>query len=228
MSVGSRFTGKVGLDDDFFDTDKVAHLAVEAPIEGVAGALEGAADYFRPKRAHRPRVLRDVLGAACSEEWPLAVVFQLRGSQWTQLGGDIRRLRALPLGRHLSRILETRCLCIEVTDDAYQSHALFDRGATEELSLLTMNVDVGRVLTELGLEVPSEFAGLDPDDLDLLEEAEYAYRREGTPATDPGGLVAREGCYLRTPSFGEAVYGVPGLQAEDLVRMDAIALEPAG
>lgn len=228
MSDTSRFTGRVGFEDDLLATDSLAHLAVEAPIESVTTVLEGADEFLSRKRGSRLRVARDVFGTPCGEEWPLAVVFQLRGSVWTQLGGDVRGFKALPLARHLSRVLETRCLCLEVTDDAYQSHALFLKGTTEELSLLTMNVDVGRVLRGLGLEVPEEFAAQDPEDLDALEEAEYAYRREGSPAADARELVAREGCYLRAPSFGEAVHGIPGLQAEDLVRMDVVSLEPAG
>jgi hypothetical protein len=224
MSKTPRFLGRVGLDNDFFEPYKIAHHAVEAPIERVSTALESAGDLFA-LRGKTLRFERDVFGKACGEEWPLANLFQLQGQSWTQIAADIRMVRALPLGRFLSRELETRCLCIEVTDDAYQSHALFDHGVTEEIYLLSENVDMSRALTELDLEVPDEYKEIDPDDFDLLDEAEYSYRREGSPANDVAKLVLRAGCYLRTPTFGESVHGVSGLQADDLVRMDVIWAE---
>jgi hypothetical protein len=227
MADTPRFLGRIGLDNDFFEPYKIAHLAVEAPIESVSAALESAGDLFSLRGGEKLRFERDVFGKACGEEWPLANLFQLRGQSWTQVAADIRKVKALPLGRFLSRELETRCLCIEVTDDAYQSHALFDNGVTEDIYLLSMNVDMSRTLTELDLEVPDEYRGLDPEDFDLFDEAEYCYRRDGSPAADPAKLVVRVGCYLRTPTFGESVHSVAGLQADDLVRMDVIWAEPA-
>lgn len=59
MSESSRFAGRVGLASDFFEPDKVAHLAIEAPIERVAVAVENAGRFFveRCRGAGGPRRL---------------------------------------------------------------------------------------------------------------------------------------------------------------------------
>jgi hypothetical protein len=225
MSDTQGFDGRVGLETDFFEPCKIAHVAVEAPIEKASSALVNAESFFSLKGGGRLRLEQDILGKPCREEWPQAIIFQLQGLRWTQIAIDIRKVKGLPLGKFLSGELETRCVCIEVTDDAYQSHALFDNGMTKELYLLSMNIDMNRALSALDVDVSAEFKELGPDDYDQMDEAEYSYSSEGSPTDDPADLVTRVGCYLLTPVFGETVHRVSDLQSKDLVRMDVVWLD---
>jgi hypothetical protein len=226
MTGGSSSSGRGGLQEGLFEASPLLHCAVEASIDGVSTALEAAGRFLTGKlRGRRLQIERDVFGNPCSEVWPFAVLFQAEGLTWTQLAADLRRVRGLELGRFLSRELDTRCVCIEVTDDAYGSHALFDRGMTEELYLLTMNLDMKRTLGALDVDVPAEFADLDPADLDQIDEAEHRFCRRGPPASDAAELAARAGCYFFIPTIGERVHRVGDLTAESLVRMDAVWID---
>ena len=88
-----------------------------------------------------------------------------------------------------------------------------------------MNVDVKRVLTAFDLELPEVYNALDPNDFDQIAEAEYSYRRDGSPAGDAEELAIRAGCYMHTPCRSEGVHHISDLRADDLVRMDVIWLE---
>lgn len=126
MAKHPRFLDRTGLDEDFFEPYKIAHHAVEAPVEQVSSALVKPGQFFTLKSGQRLRLERDVFRQASGEDLPLTILFQLQGQNWTQIAADIRSVRGLQLGKFLSCELKTRCVCIEVTDDAYQSHALFD------------------------------------------------------------------------------------------------------
>lgn len=229
MPDSSRFIGRVGLDEDFYEPDKIVHYAVEAPIERVSTALVSAESFFLPclNRDDGLRLAKDMFGKARGNKWPCLKIFQLWGQTWTQLATHLDAVRGLALGRYLSRDLDTRCICIEVTDDAYSSCALFDRGTTEQISLHATNLDMKPMLSELGLEVPAEFKELDrDDDWDKLDEAFYSYRLDGSPARDDSELVSQAGCFLKTPWDSEGPsHGLSDLRAEDLVRLDLLWIE---
>lgn len=224
MPNAPRFLGRKGLAQDFFEPYKITHLAVEAPIEKVSPVMVKARELFCLSDHQGLRLESDVFGRQRGENnWPLMQVFQLRGQTWTQLAGGISGVRGLALGRHLSREIATRCLVIEVTDDAYYAHALFDRGTVDELVLAATNLDIKPALEALDLEVPAEFKDLTYDDWDQVEEAEYDYRHDGSATRDAEVLVAAAGCYLHTPFAPEgSLHGVHDLAAEDLVRLDLI------
>jgi len=224
--MSSRFQDRTGLAKDFFEPEKMANLAVEAPIDQVSAILDRAKEFFHPGKGRTLRLQTDVFGQPRGESWPHATVFQLQGHGWTQLAGDIRGIKALPLGQFLSRELKTRCLCIEITDDAYYSHALFDQGKTEELVLMASNLDMKPALTALGLEVPDEYKDLGPDDWDPYDEAEHSYRRDGSPTRDAKDLATEVGCYLHTPFAPEGPsHGVHDLKADEVVRLDVLWAE---
>lgn len=162
------------------------------------------------------------------ESWPLFHVFQFRGQNWTQAFCDLRSVKSeLQLARHLSIELDTRCLCLGVTDDSYYSHALFTSGSIEELFAWDMDVGVVRTLQTLELEVPEHLEHVDPDDYMSCEgEEECSYRRDGGEAHNAetvGDLVSGVGCYLHTAYPSEGVnHGIHGAAPEDFVRLDAI------
>ncbi len=227
MPKSSRFQNRKGLASDFFEPYKIAHLAVEAPIEQVSPVLAIARPFFCVSDGEGLRLEADVFGRKRERDnWPLMNVFQLKGQKWTQAAADIRIVKGLKLGRWLSAELATRCLCIEVTDDAYYSHALFDRGRVDELVVAATNLDIKPILEGLDLEVPAEFKDLDHDDWDRFEEAEFDYRHDGSATRDAEVLVASAGCYLHTPFTPEGtLHGVHDLWSEDFVRLDVIWAE---
>ncbi len=222
MPTSPRYRDRKGLASDFFEPYKITHLAVEAPIEKVSTVTADARQFFRTG-GESLRLEPDVFGQKRGENWPLMNIFQLRGQTWTQLAADIRLVRGLRLGRFLSRELATRCLCIEVTDDAYYSHAQFDNGRVDELVVAATNLDIKLILESLDLEVPAEYQDLSRDDWDQLEEAEVDYRHDGSPTRDAEVMVAAAGCYLYTPFTPEgSLHGVHDLWAEDFIRLDVI------
>ncbi len=223
MTKSPRFHDRKGLASDFFEPYKITHLAVEAPIEKVSAVMATAREYFFASNGTGLRLEPDVFGQRRGQDWPLMNVFQLRGQTWTQLAADIRTVRGLTLGRFLARALATRSLCIEVTDDAYYSHAFFDRGRVDELVVAATYGDIRPILESLDLEVPAEYRDLGPDDWDQFEEAEYDYRHDGSPTRDAEVMVAGAGCYLHTPFTPEgSLHGVHDLWADDFVRLDVI------
>lgn len=224
----SRFQDRTGLATDFFEPEKMANVAVEAPIEEVSKILTRAQEFFQLGKGKTLRIQTDVFGQPRGESWPHLTAFQLQGHGWTQLAGDIRGIKALPLGQFLSRELKTRCLSIEITDDAYYSHALFDQGETDELVLMASNLDMKPALSALGLEVPDEYKDLGPNDWDQYDEAEYNYRRDGSPTRDAANLATEVGCYLHTPFSPEGTsHGVHDLRTGEVVRMDVLWAEKA-
>ncbi len=222
MPQSLRFRDRKGLAPDFFEPYKIAHFAVEAPIEEVSSTIAVASQFF-PVGDDQLRLERDVFGRERGGSWPMMNVFQLSGQTWTQAAADIRTVKGLRLARFLSLAFATRCLCIEVTDDAYYSHALFERGTVDELVLAATNLDIKRILESLALEVPAEYRVLGHDDWDRLEEAEYDYRRDGSATRDAEVVAAAAGCYLHTPFSPQGtLHGVHDLSAGDLVRLDVI------
>ena len=177
-------------------------------------------EFFHLQDGRGLRLETDVFGKDSGEAWPLATIFQLRGQAWTQVAADIRVMKGQSLAQFLARELSTRCLCIEVTDDAYYAHGLYDRGTIEEFVISATNLDIEPSLKALGLEVPAEYVGLDHTDFD---EADYEYRREGKATWEAKDLAVEVGCYLHTPFSSEgSTHGVGDLVAEEVVRMDVI------
>ena len=228
MAESPRFADRRGLASDFFEPYKIAHLAAESPIDMVSALIARARQFFHIGDDEL-RLETDVFGKPRGGRWPLVTVFQLAGQSWTQAAVDIRCVKGLRLARFLSRGMATRCLCIEVTDDAYYSHALFEKGEIDELAVAATNLDVKAILETFDLDVPPRYRGLDRDDWDRLEEAVYAYRRDGSVTRDAEVLVAELGCYLHTPFSPQGtLHGVHDLPADDLVRMDVVWSEDRG
>ena len=117
MVESLRFRDRKGLASDFFEPYKIAHLAVEAPIDEASWAMASAREFFCI-RDDELRLEQGVFGRERGGSWPLMNIFQLSGQSWTQAAADIRIIHGLKLARFLSRELATRCLCIEITDDA--------------------------------------------------------------------------------------------------------------
>ena len=222
MAESLRFRDRKGLASDFFEPYKIAHLAVEAAIDEVSWAVASARDFFYIGD-DRLRLEQGVFGRERGGSWPLMNIFQLSGQKWTQAAADIRTISGLRLARFLSRELATRCLCIEITDDAYYSHALFERDVVDELVISATNLDIKPILESLDLEVPAEYRDLDPNDWSRLEEAEYDYRHDGSQARDVEVVAAAVGCYLHTPFSPQGtLHGIHDLAPADLVRQDVI------
>ena len=224
----SRFSDRVGLHENLFEPYKVGHLCVEASIDDVTRELVERGSTFRLPEGRRLEISLDQLGKSRhSDESPVVTVFQLRDLSWTQVLIDLRRSRTLGLARDLSSSLRTRGLAIEVTDDAYYTHLVMDRGNVDELMVSATRIDVKNVLSELGLPVPEEYATLGNENPEAFDEAEYAFRRghDGAESRDVG-VVARElGCYLHYPGFAEeARYSLVDVAPDDVVRLDVISL----
>lgn len=223
------FADRTGLDPDFFEPVKMAHFGVEAPVGDVSRCLAEASQFLAvADGSDRRRLEIGVAGNPRGDSWPLIHVFQFRGQNCTQAFSDLRSVKSeLQLARHLSTELDTRCLCLGVTDDSYYSHALFASGTIEELVVFAMDIDVVRILRALGLEIPEHLEYVDPDDFMSSEgEEEFAYRRDGGEAHNAesvGDLVSEVGCYLHTTYMSEgSVHGISGVVPDDLVRLDVI------
>ena len=65
MSNISRFFNRTGLSNDFFESYKLVHHAVEAPIEMVSSTLIDAERFFSVKHGQGLKLQSDVFGQAC-------------------------------------------------------------------------------------------------------------------------------------------------------------------
>lgn len=220
--MSSRFETKVGIDEAFFEPCPLANIVVEAPIEEVSGVLAGARFCFRMMEHETLDVEKDVFDKPFGDDHPLVSLFQLDGHGWTQLGCDLRLVQAMRLARLLSHELRARCLCVEVTDDAYYAHAFVNRGILEDLFVDGMKGDVEPSLKVFDIDVPPDLDSEQMDEMDQFDEVEFNYRRGGTKARELEALVAEAGCFLQAHFGTEGVHGVADLTAEDLVRMDVV------
>ena len=222
----SRFSGKSGLAVDFYELSKISHIAVEAPLADVSSVMPQLEHFFFTRGEGKFSIEESVLGNEQRQAQPLATILQLNGQNWTQISGDIRGIRALPLGQSLSHKLKTRCLVLEVTDDMYQSHAFFEMGEVKEFFLAGMNVDVKNALEKLGLDIPDEFKDLDPDDIDQIDEAEYSFRLGGKQPREAEEIAIEKGAFLVAPHYCESVYGLEDVKPDELIGMDLVWYQP--
>jgi hypothetical protein len=175
-------------------------------------------------RSGELRLEKDVYGKSCTQA-PLIVVFRLKGQSWTQISGPIRGgLRALPLAQLLAAKLGTRALAAEVTDDAYQTAAFFDRGAPNQIFLYCALTDIQKTLTSLGQELRRENLSSEYEDEEAEDEyleATYQLGWEGEPG-DIAELAAKAGCYIHAVFAADSfsTYSLEGLDPADVERCD--------
>ena len=215
-----------GFHRDFFEPYKVTHLAVEGNIPEVTRTLTACGEYFRPSAEERLGALEDLLGKPHEDAKDLAMVFQLKGNPWTQVFADIRSVRGLELAQRLSAELETRVLCIELTDDAYNTYGLFESGRVEELDVNAVDQDLSGILSGLKMEAPASLADADPEDPEEIEYFFSAADKE-RPENALELLVKELGIYLHCIYLtDEATYGLQDAEPRDVVRLDMIVALP--
>ncbi len=127
--------------------DLMAEAEVAAVTEVVAAAPELV-------NAEALRVEPDCPAGADAAHESRVRVFRLPGQSWTQVFCPMDPSGSFKLGKRVSERLETRCLQIEVTDDAWGGHVLFDRGEMQELSLYCTGYDLKYLCPKFGLPVP--------------------------------------------------------------------------
>ena len=222
----TEFANRAGLHARFFEPVKVGHFGIEAPIDRVTELVAGSTDFLRVPDRGRVEVRRDTLARVePADPWPIMTVFQLEGLAWTQVVTDLRRVKPLPLGRHVSGSLDSRVVAAEITDDLYYSHAVFDGGAVKELQLDATKADVRNALEALGLAVPSDFAVDGNDEWDDFDEADFNWRDGAVveAGRDLGAVVEELGGYLHFPSLPAAAeLHLVEVEPSDVVRLDTI------
>ena len=157
-------TARVGIHNEYFSSLELRHdVLVEAGVAAVTEVVAESPSFFGLETF---RVENDV-GDAGRADGSTVRIYRLTGQAWTQVFSPSNAQKPFQLGKLLSERLATRCLQIEVTDDAWGGHAFFDRGATQELSCFCVGDDLRWLCPKLGLEVP------DLEEDELYEEAKF-------------------------------------------------------
>lgn len=206
-----------GFHADFFDPDKRTDLMIEAPIDQVSPAVVEHADLL-PVVAETPRLMTDAWGRPEGEEQPPVWIFQLRDHPWTQVAAW-HSCHALVLAQQLSTVLATRCFAIDVTDDAYGTEGLFDRGEVAELAIRATPYDIGIILPCLGLPAPPPV-----DEDKLYEEGAFHFQsrlRDVSKAAQSLPKLIGFSPHVAWPKV-DGTLGLCDLEASDVVRLDVI------
>jgi len=171
--------------DDAYDTsyDRRFDLLVEAEPGAVLSRIVAEPEAFRVESFD--------IGEGPGSDPPIAVLFRLPDSSWTQVFGTVLPRGSLALARRLSIDLATRVLLVEATGDLWGGYALFDRGSVSEISWLCVHDDLRRIGSAIGIETPAF-----PDD-ELYDEVElFRSSLPSRDAADLGGLVLALGGWL--------------------------------
>ncbi len=192
---------------------------IEAPITRVTPAAFEHAGLL-PLSADTARLVTDAWGRPEGDEQAGVWIFQLRDHPWTQVAAWCS-CNVLELAQRLSVVLATRCFAIEVTDDAYGTDGLFDRGDVTELAIRATPYDLGVILPSLGLPAPPPV-----DEDHLYDEGAWHFQSrlrdlpKGRDLEDLPSLIGFSP-HVAWPRV-DGTIGIIGLEASDVVRLDVI------
>ena len=158
-------TIKSGIHQDYFSIlDGRYDVLVEAEVAAVTGAVAALPEMLGVDSF---RLEENVPAGSDADHQSWVRVYRLRGHEWTQVFCPSDPTGSFKLGKQVSEQLATRCLQIELTDDAWEGHAFFDRGVLKEISLYCVGDDLLRLCPQLGLAAPE----IDEDE--KYEEIEF-------------------------------------------------------
>lgn len=173
-----------GVHPRYFSLLDARHdLLVEADVAAVTEVVATVPAMFEVDSF---RIEHDVPAGSDAAQTSLVRVYRLAGHAWTQVFCPRIPRRSFELARLVSERLAGRCLQIEVTDDAWGGHVLYDRGEPKEISWLC----VGQDLSLLGRRL--DLAVADLDDEQLYEEIETFHSKlRSDGGSDPLEGLAR-------------------------------------
>lgn len=215
---------KKGVDKGYYSVLEGRHdVLVEAEVGAVTEAVAEAPELTGEGAMQGTlRVESDSLAGSDEAQESRVRIYRLPGQSWTQVFCPTPHTKwPFALGKYLSQQLRTRSLQIEATDDAWVAHALFDRGALQEISMYCVGDDLLRLAPKLGLAVPE----IDEDE--IYEEILFFHselrpgsglRRldeVGNDSQDLGGLARLLGCWV---DAGEPVWN----RSAEVERLDLL------